>query len=773
MFEPTARTLVCVIGNLRGGPLAWTSLERRVLTPLQADLAVLASYSADVFSAFPRAKHVWRVAEPLDDWANLLNQTLPSNWRDGVLARGNVWGGIRWQKSRWRMKRLLSGSGAIVLVLRLVLLSFLDSLRGHAYRYVVMTRSDHYYACDHPPISLAAADVIVPSGEGWSGLRDEGVTDRHTIFSFESRRRVLSTLAWLVDGHDEARFENVEMVLRKYYATQHLRVQTFSRVMFGVWRPSSGDRGRWWFSSRNVDWPSVHGCTGHYLKYRSEYVVAASTCGLPINRTKPCQKWLTQQPPPPVLAPTLGQHSAPGGKRLRIFRDVCLHIDREPGVKHYFRTNVHGLAWPVPPQLIADRSRDPVAAAGSSSLSSKLRSGWSRWNRSGAVRFSRHVGFGESAEAVRAATKGRQPDAPTLRLPGLSWFVDFSHGGASNIWMHPAVVANTVYPFFEALLAGELDGLPAMRHLLLWQVPTNLFLRQHFARHHLGLAMSNALHRQAVGGGAPRAPGWMAPKGFYLMREDLPSGSVVCFEAVAIVRETTVGTDRLSASAASMSSQGAALGFSSRTARLQFRSAMLWHFELPPPDAKMWAVDASRLPVGKRALTYLERSASGKNGLSGMRRSHLLPTTTEALKAAASRHGYELRTYDFDSLKFRAQVEALSSTHVLIAPHGASLTMIPLLSEGAAVIELFSCGHFSQLYANLARSSQVWYRAVHPSTPAGCATPPSKMDDPTRDRMNGQHGFTVDEIEPLVLQAIRYQFWFDHPLHVAQREYIA
>ena len=83
--------------------------------------------------------------------------------------------------------------------------------------------------------------------------------------------------------------------------------------------------------------------------------------------------------------------------------------------------------------------------------------------------------------------------------------------------------------------------------------------------------------------------------------------------------------------------------------------------------------------------------------------------------------------------------------------------------------ELFNCGHFSQLYANLARSSQLWYRAIHPQT-AGCATPPPSMADSTRAQMNAQHGFSHEEVAPAVLQALRYQIWFDHPTHVAARE---
>ena len=115
LYEPTASTLVCIIGNLRGGHLAWTSLRQNALAPLEADLAVLASYSADVSSAFPYAKHVWRIAEPLDDWSAVLNATLPAGWQQHVIARGNVWGGLWWKKAHRRHPHLLSGSGAIVL----------------------------------------------------------------------------------------------------------------------------------------------------------------------------------------------------------------------------------------------------------------------------------------------------------------------------------------------------------------------------------------------------------------------------------------------------------------------------------------------------------------------------------------------------------------------------------------------------------------------------------------------------------------------------------
>ena len=38
-----------------------------------------------------------------------------------------------------------------------------------------------------------------------------------------------------------------------------------------------------------------------------------------------------------------------------------------------------------------------------------------------------------------------------------------------SLWQHLSFAANTIYPFFEALLEGELDELPSLDHLLLWQ----------------------------------------------------------------------------------------------------------------------------------------------------------------------------------------------------------------------------------------------------------------------------------------------------------------
>ena len=45
---------------------------------------------------------------------------------------------------------------------------------------------------------------------------------------------------------------------------------------------------------------------------------------------------------------------------------------------------------------------------------------------------------------------------------------------------------------------------------------------------------------------------------------------------------------------------------------------------------------------------------------------------------------------------------------------------------------------------------------------AECNTP-AELTGNTRVHMNENYAFSFDEVTPVVLQAIRYQWWFDHP----------
>ena len=161
------------------------------------------------------------------------------------------------------------GSGAIIFALRSWLLRYLDALSGDRYETVIVTRSDHLYACQHPKRWPAPRLIYVPEGEGYGG-----VSDRHTVFSFSDRRRVLSVLDWLIE-HDRARVSKIkepESILRQYYEDAGLKVRSFGRVMFVVRRQE--DTTRWAYGI------GPNKCEGElYLKYEGELITTRSFCG--------------------------------------------------------------------------------------------------------------------------------------------------------------------------------------------------------------------------------------------------------------------------------------------------------------------------------------------------------------------------------------------------------------------------------------------------------------------------------------------------------------
>ena len=57
-------------------------------------------------------------------------------------------------------------------------------------------------------------------------------------------------------------------------------------------------------------------------------------------------------------------------------------------------------------------------------------------------------------------------------LPGVSWFIDISHGGTPNLWSNICHWSDTVMPFFEAANLGQVARRP-IGQVLMWQVPAD------------------------------------------------------------------------------------------------------------------------------------------------------------------------------------------------------------------------------------------------------------------------------------------------------------
>ena len=116
-----------------------------------------------------------------------------------------------------------------------------------------------------------ADELIVPEGETYGG-----VCDRHLIFRYVSRRRVLNTLPWMVSngsrGGSQHRIRNIEHAQLLYFGREGLRVQNMRRSMFTAAR-QSGEDSRW--NRRST----LFNCAANLtVKYPTEYIVAMANC---------------------------------------------------------------------------------------------------------------------------------------------------------------------------------------------------------------------------------------------------------------------------------------------------------------------------------------------------------------------------------------------------------------------------------------------------------------------------------------------------------------
>jgi hypothetical protein len=146
------------------------------------------------------------------------------------------------------------------------------------YDRFVVTRSDHYYLCEHNLTALDPSMVWVPEGEDYGGI-----TDRHVVAPAEKILQVLDILPpllrhpseflkFLGDMYNETKNTNAEKLLLRRWHMQGIIGETFPRMMFTCAVP--GDETRWWPPSPRL------GPNGVNLKYEGEYDQSKVTCGV-------------------------------------------------------------------------------------------------------------------------------------------------------------------------------------------------------------------------------------------------------------------------------------------------------------------------------------------------------------------------------------------------------------------------------------------------------------------------------------------------------------
>jgi hypothetical protein len=209
------KTLVIVMGNIRGGEKAWKTLYEHVLDVNSADLALMIGETRPQYqnsSLFGRAAYHWTTPE-YDDWGEALDLINGTAWRKTVVPLMHPISSIL----RGVKMKHFEGSGAVIFMIRGLLSNKIQELNlMEKYDRFIITRSDHYYLCRHDISALSDEYIWTPKGSDWGGI-----TDRHLIASKKYILRALNVLPLLLARPEKygnilkIRSGNPEMVLWK------------------------------------------------------------------------------------------------------------------------------------------------------------------------------------------------------------------------------------------------------------------------------------------------------------------------------------------------------------------------------------------------------------------------------------------------------------------------------------------------------------------------------------------------------------------------------
>jgi hypothetical protein len=268
------------MGNIRGGEVTWNTFYKHMLDLNKADLALVIGQTQNkTASLFDKAKYIYEFPE-YDDWGEAVN-LLAKGWQPYILPYANekwgTWGGVGEKR----------GSGAVIFMARWYVTKFLTEQRLlDRYDRFVLTRSDHYYGCDHDLSQLGNDYMWVPRGEDYKS----GITDRHLVCNRAQILKALDVYPPIVshpEKYASSQFAdlNPEQLLRLRWEQESLWpwVRRFDRVMFTC--ATDGDKTRWTEKSQNKVKEGV------YLKYEYEYeettcVCKTGHCNFPYTKRK-------------------------------------------------------------------------------------------------------------------------------------------------------------------------------------------------------------------------------------------------------------------------------------------------------------------------------------------------------------------------------------------------------------------------------------------------------------------------------------------------------
>jgi len=286
LISTPSKTLVVIIGSLRGGEVAWDSLYKNSLDPSNADLALMIGKPPQHYAnstIIKRAKYYWEVEE-YEDWADAIDLIDGPGWRSSILPElerkrtlngqptnrlgltgDNIFGGVKGYL----------GSGAIIFMFRWFLTQKLkENNLVNQYDRFVITRADHYYKCPFDLQQLDSSKIWSPQGnENYGGL-----TDRYLVVPAKDVLIALDILPHLLSNYDDYKscvrdnsfLCNPEALIAQRFRSGGLQAsEFFPRTFFTC--AADGDTTRWMAIGNLLP-------EGVRMKYPGEYSTALETC---------------------------------------------------------------------------------------------------------------------------------------------------------------------------------------------------------------------------------------------------------------------------------------------------------------------------------------------------------------------------------------------------------------------------------------------------------------------------------------------------------------
>ena len=236
------RTLVVVLGQLRAHQLTWKNFEQNVLSELEADLAVCVpndTFFDRTNPFYANARFRWLVPDA-SDLSGIFDQIQKQ------IGSSEDWRVLCDVKGSWLGRIPASGQKGAAAILYILRWFMLHNIRAETldkvYDRFVITRSDFYYVCPHPPLECLAAERLwLPDGEDYGGLCDRHlvVSADHLIASCNLIDDLLLYPRHMRDAMIKNTTWNIEQLLAFHLSRNGLisRIERFPYIMFLVRAP--------------------------------------------------------------------------------------------------------------------------------------------------------------------------------------------------------------------------------------------------------------------------------------------------------------------------------------------------------------------------------------------------------------------------------------------------------------------------------------------------------------------------------------------------------